>query len=101
MLFFNTVVIVSILNFKEMSTFEERPTQGMPDMMPKGTVDNPPQKEPQDIPEKMVEQPYDKEDDNKEVPLDPDKKDPDKIDPPIGDPEIKEPKAEDEDFGVC
>ncbi len=39
--------------------FEERPTDGMPDMMPKGTVDNPPQKEPQNIPIRMKEQPYD------------------------------------------
>jgi hypothetical protein len=39
--------------------FEERPTDGMPDMMPKGTVDNPPQKEPQNIPVRMKEQPYD------------------------------------------
>lgn len=38
--------------------FEERPTEGMPDMMPKGTVDNPPQKEPQNIPLRMEEQPY-------------------------------------------
>ena len=35
-----------------------RPTEGMPDMMPKGTVDNPPQKEPQNIPDRMVDQPY-------------------------------------------
>ena len=41
-----------------MAIFKERPTEGMPDMMPKGTVDNPPQKEPQNIPDKMVEQPY-------------------------------------------
>jgi len=41
-----------------MSTFEERPTEGMPDMMPKGTVDNPPQKVPQDIPLRMEDQPY-------------------------------------------
>jgi len=39
----------------------ERPTEGMPDMMPKGTVDNPPQKVPQNIPERMVEQPYEDE----------------------------------------
>ncbi len=33
-------------------------TEGMPDMMPQGTVDNPPQKEPQNIPDRMVDQPY-------------------------------------------
>ena len=37
---------------------KERPTEGMPDMMPKGTVDNPPQKEPQEVSERMVDQPY-------------------------------------------
>ncbi|WP_029906199.1 hypothetical protein [Prevotella sp. 10(H)] len=94
-----------------MSTFHQRPTEGMPDMMPKGTVDNPPQKEPQNIPLKMVDQPYN--DDNQperkeprvpEVPVDPDKKNPEKIDPEIGDPKIQEPKMKenkDEDFGVC
>jgi|GEM_PF-2421481 len=46
--------------------FEERPTEGMPDMMPKGTVDNPPQKEPQDIPVRMKEQPYESPDEIKE-----------------------------------
>lgn len=78
--------------------YKERPTEGMPDMMPKGTVDNPPQKEPQDIPLKMVDQPYQdphkKEGPTREVPVDPDKKDPEKIDPEIGDPKIKEPKME-------
>jgi len=39
--------------------FEERPTEGMPDMSQKGSVDNPPQKEPQNIPLRMEEQPYD------------------------------------------
>lgn len=78
-------------------SFKERPTEGMPDMMPKGTVDNPPQKEPQDIPVRMVEQPYKDEPEKKdnpkpEMPVDPDKKDPDKIDPEIGDPPIREPK---------
>lgn len=58
-----------------MSTFEERPTEGMPDMMPKGTVDNPPQKVPQNIPEKMVDQPYKGEG--------------------------KEQEDKEEDFGVC
>ncbi len=42
-----------------MTEFAERPTEGMPDMMPKGTVDNPPQKQPQNIPDRMEEQPYD------------------------------------------
>ncbi len=36
---------------------KERPTEGMPDMMPKGTVNNPPQSVPQDIPERMVDLP--------------------------------------------
>ncbi|MCD7973107.1 MAG: hypothetical protein LUG18_10675 [Candidatus Azobacteroides sp.] len=36
----------------------ERPTEGMPDMMPKGTIDNPPQKQPQNIPLRMVDEPY-------------------------------------------
>lgn len=80
-----------------MSKIEGRPTEGMPDMMPKGTVENPPQKVPQDIPVKMVDQPY-KEPDKREkpqpeIPIDPDKRDPEKIEPNIGDPEIKEPKA--------
>jgi len=41
-----------------MKELKERPTEGMPDMMPKGTVDNPPQKEPQNIPTRMQDQPY-------------------------------------------
>lgn len=41
-----------------MTKIEGRPTEGMPDMMPKGTVDNPPQQEPQNIPDRMVEQPF-------------------------------------------
>lgn len=41
-----------------MTTSDERETTGMPDMMPQGTVDNPPQKEPQNIPNRMVDQPY-------------------------------------------
>lgn len=47
-----------IIKVVVMSMFKERETEGMPDMMPKGTVDNPPQKEPQNIPDRMVEQPY-------------------------------------------
>ena len=42
---------------------QERPTEGMPDMMPKGTVDNPPQKVPQNIPVRMVDEPYNKDED--------------------------------------
>ena len=41
-----------------MTKIEGRPTEGMPDMMPKGTVDNPPQKEPQNIPDRMIDQPF-------------------------------------------
>lgn len=42
--------------------------------------DNPPEKEPEKIPE---------------IPVDPDKRDPDKIDPEIGDPKIEDPKMND------
>lgn len=44
----------------------EKDTLGMPDMMPKGTVENPPQKEPQNIPLRMEDQPYDAGSDKKE-----------------------------------
>lgn len=45
--------------------FDENPTEGMPDMMPKGTVDNPPQKEPQNVPLRMEDQPYESPEDTK------------------------------------